>query len=217
MLSTDKKSWLTNLIQSDTMSTGNEREVDIMSELAAKKPKLTILAMSQIAVCAALLCVSAYISIPLPFIPVPFTMQVLMVVLVALILKPAYALIAQVLYTLLGVVGLPVFSGGKSGFGTILSPTGGFIIGFIIAAFLVSLLKGKKESIVRFILISILVGIPCIYIPGIAFYMIYANADLLTAITALTSVFILVDIAKCVIASILAIFIRKALVKARLL
>ncbi len=199
------------------MSTGNEREVDIMSELAAKKPKLTILAMSQIAVCAALLCVSAYISIPLPFIPVPFTMQVLMVVLVALILKPVYALIAQVLYTLLGVVGLPVFSGGKSGFGTILSPTGGFIIGFIIAAFLVSLLKGKKDNIVRFILISILVGIPCIYIPGIAFYMIYANADLITAITALTSVFIVVDIAKCVIASILAILIRKALVKARLL
>lgn len=199
------------------MSTGNEREVDIMSELAAKKPKLTILAMSQIAVCAALLCVSAYISIPLPFIPVPFTMQVLMVVLVALILKPVYALIAQVLYTLLGVVGLPVFSGGKSGFGTILSPTGGFIIGFIIAAFLVSLLKGKKDNIVRFILISILIGIPCIYIPGIAFYMIYANADLITAITALTSVFIVVDIAKCVIASILAILIRKALVKARLL
>ena len=97
-------------MQSDTMSTGNEREVDIMSELAAKKPKLTILAMSQIAVCAALLCVSAYISIPLPFIPVPFTMQVLMVVLVALILKPVYALIAQVLYTLLGVVGLPVYT-----------------------------------------------------------------------------------------------------------
>ncbi len=204
-------------MQSDTMSTGNEREVDIMSELAAKKPKLTILAMSQIAVCAALLCVSAYISIPLPFIPVPFTMQVLMVVLVALILKPVYALIALVLYTLLGVVGLPVFSGGKSGFGTILSPTGGFIIGFIIAAFLVSLLKGKKDNIVRFILISIFVGIPCIYIPGIAFYMIYANADLITAITALTSVFIVVDIAKCVIASILAILIRKALVKARLL
>lgn len=204
-------------MQSDTMSTVNEREVDIMSELAAKKPKLTILAMSQIAVCAALLCVSAYISIPLPFIPVPFTMQVLMVVLVALILKPVYALIAQVLYTLLGVVGLPVFSGGKSGFGTILSPTGGFIIGFIIAAFLVSLLKGKKDNIVRFILILIFVGIPCIYIPGIAFYMIYANADLITAITALTSVFIVVDIAKCVIASIFAILIRKALVKARLL
>lgn len=47
--------------------------------------------------------------------------------------------------------------------------------------------------------------------------MIYANADLITAITALTSVFIVVDIAKCVIASILAILIRKALVKARLL
>lgn len=188
-----------------------------MPENTLNKPRLTILAMSQIAVCAAMLCVSAYITIPIPFIPVPFTMQVLMVLLTALLLKPPYALTTQVIYTLLGIVGLPVFSGGKSGFGTILSPTGGFILGFILAAFFVSLLKGKNESILRFILITIFVGIPCIYIPGIAFYMIYANADLITALTALTSVFILVDIAKCVIASILALLIRKALLKAKLL
>ncbi|MBQ1814980.1 MAG: biotin transporter BioY, partial [Ruminococcus sp.] len=92
------------------------------------KLKLTTLAMAQIAVSAALLCVLSPLAIPLP-IPVPFTLQVLVVIMIALILKPSYAIIAQLIYTVLGIVGLPVFSGGKSGFGTILSPTGGFIIG----------------------------------------------------------------------------------------
>ena len=187
-----------------------------MSGLAIKHSKFTPLAMAQIAVCAAILCVSAYISIPIPIIPVPFTLQVLAVILVSLLLKPSYSLIAQVLYTLLGAVGLPVFSGGKGGIGTILSPTGGFIVGFIIASFLISLLKGKKDNIFRFILVSIVVGIPCIYIPGIAFYMIYAQADLLKAIVDLTSVFIVVDVAKCVIASIISVLLRKALRKAHI-
>ena len=181
------------------------------------KAKLTTLAMVQIALCTALLCVSALISVPLP-IGVPFTLQVLMVILVALILKPLYALIAQVLYTLLGIIGLPVFSGGKSGIGTILSPTGGFIIGFILAAFLVSLLKGNGESkftVLRYIFVSVAVGIPCIYIPGIAMFMIYTQSDLLKAIVTLTSVFILIDLAKCVIASLIAVPLNKALAKIR--
>ena len=125
------------------------------------KLKLTTLAMAQIAVCTALLCVLSPLAIPLP-IPVPFTLQVLVVVLIALILKPVYALIAQLLYTLLGIVGLPVFSGGKSGIGAVLSPTGGFIIGFIFAAFFVSLLNSKlkiKNPFARHLVASIAAGI----------------------------------------------------------
>ncbi len=180
---------------------------------APSKARLTTLAMVQIALCTALMCVAAQITIPLP-IGVPFTLQVMMVILIALILKPLYALIAQSLYTLLGIIGLPVFAVGKSGIGTILAPTGGFIIGFIIAAFVVSLLKGSgkgKSGVVRYLLVSILAGIPCIYIPGIALYMVYVQADLWSDVVTLTSVFILIDIAKCVIASLIAIPLNKAL------
>ena len=180
---------------------------------APSKARLKTLAMVQIALCTALMCVAAQITIPLP-IGVPFTLQVMMVILIALILKPLYALIAQSLYTLLGIIGLPVFAGGKRGVGTILAPTGGFIIGFIIAAFVVSLLKGSgkgKVGVARYLLVSILAGIPCIYIPGIALYMVYVQADLWSAIVTLTSVFILIDIAKCVIASLIAIPLNKAL------
>lgn len=195
------------------MSTKDLRKVDNMAETKKSKTKLTTIAMTQIALCTALMCIAAQISIPLP-IGVPFTLQVMMVILIALILKPVYSLISQVLYTLLGIVGLPVFTGGRSGLGTILSPTGGFIIGFLIAVFLVSLLKGKNESkyaVARYIAVSVLVGIPAMYIPGIAMYMVYVNTDLFSAIATLTSVFILIDLAKCVIASLIAVPLNKAL------
>lgn len=190
-----------------------------MANTQPSKAKLTTLAMVQIALCTALICVSAQLAIPLP-IGVPFTLQVLMVMLTALILKPLYSVISLLLYVLLGVVGLPVFSGAKSGIGTILSPTGGFIIGFVLAAFFVSLLKGVlgrklggKLTVVRCIIVTVIIGIPVMYIPGIALYMVYTGADLVSAIVTLTSVFILLDIAKCVIASLIAAPLNKALAK----
>lgn len=190
-----------------------------MATTQPSKAKLTTLAMVQIALCTALICVSAQLAIPLP-IGVPFTLQVLMVMLTALILKPLYSVISLLLYVLLGAVGLPVFSGAKSGIGTILSPTGGFIIGFVLAAFFVSLLKGVpgrklcgKLTVVRCIIVTVIIGIPVMYIPGIALYMVYTGADLVSAIVTLTSVFILLDIAKCVIASLIAVPLNKALAK----
>ena len=190
-----------------------------MTKNQPSRAKLTTLAMVQIALCTALICVAAQIAIPLP-IGVPFTLQVLMVMLTALILKPLYSVISLLLYVLLGVIGLPVFTGAKSGIGTILSPTGGFIIGFVLAAFLVSLLKnvlakklGGKLTVARYILVTVIVGIPVMYIPGIALYMAYTGADLLSAVVTLTSVFILLDIAKCVLASIIAVPLNKALAK----
>ena len=190
-----------------------------MTNTQPSKAKLTTLAMVQIALCTALICVGAQLAIPLP-IGVPFTLQVLMVMLTALIQKPLYSLISLLLYVLLGIIGLPVFSGAKSGIGTILSPTGGFIIGFVLAAFFVSLIVralGKRLSgrltIVRCIISTVLIGIPVMYIPGIALYMVYTGADLVSAIVTLTSVFILLDIAKCVIASMIAVPLNKALAR----
>ena len=183
-----------------------------MANTQPSKAKLTTLAMVQIALCTALICVSAQLAIPLP-IGVPFTLQVLMVMLTALILKPLYSVISLLLYVLLGVVGLPVFSGAKSGIGTILSPTGGFIIGFVLAAFFVSLLKGVLGRKLGGKLTVVIIGIPVMYIPGIALYMVYTGADLVSAIVTLTSVFILLDIAKCVIASLIAVPLNKALAK----
>ncbi len=175
----------------------------------------TTLNMTQIAVCAALLCVLSPLSIPTP-INIAFTLQVLIVILVALILKPVHALAAQLIYTLLGIIGLPVFSGYKSGFGAIASPTGGFIIGFIIASFLVSLLKGKSDgrfALVRYIVVAIAVGIPCVYLPGIIGFMLATGRDFGTAFMLVAATFIPIDLAKCVIAALFALPVNLALKK----
>ena len=63
------------------------------------------------------------------------------------------------------------------------------------------------------IIMAMLTAVPVMYIPGIALYMVYTGADLVSAIVTLTSVFILLDIAKCVIASLIAVPLNKALAK----
>ena len=177
----------------------------------------TTVAMCETAVCAALLCVLSPLSIPTP-LNVGFTLQVLIVLLVALILKPIYALAAQVIYTLLGIIGLPVFSNWQSGFGVITGPTGGFIIGFIFASFFVSLLKGKSDSkwvLPRYILTAVVVGIPCIYLPGILGFMFATGRDFGTAFMLVAATFIPVDLIKCVVAALFAVPVNMALNKIR--
>ena len=85
---------------------------------------------------AALIAVGSYISIPLPFSPVPVSLQTLFVLLSGLFLGPVKGTLAVVLYLVLGSAGLPVFAGGTSGIARILGPTGGYLVGFIPGAFL---------------------------------------------------------------------------------
>ena len=66
---------------------------------------------TRMALCIALICVSAYIAIPVPFMA-PLTMQTFALCLTALVLTPAQTAVVLVGYTLLGAVGLPVFAGG---------------------------------------------------------------------------------------------------------
>jgi len=88
-------------------------------------------------------------SIYLPFTPVPITLQVLTVILAGLMLGPRLGALSQVEYVVAGILGAPVFAGGKSGLIALLGPTGGYIIGFIIAAYLTGIIYrvyGKKKN-----------------------------------------------------------------------
>jgi len=177
-----------------------------------KNKNSNIFSLTEIAICTSLLCISAYLIIPLPVIPI--TLQFFAIVLIALLLKPTHTLTSVSLYIMLGVVGLPVFSGGKSGFGALLSPTGGFIIGFLVSAFLISLFKGK--NLTRNIIVSVLCGIIPTYTFGIGFFMLFTDSDLLTAVTSVGFVFIFIDIAKCIFASIIAKLTKNALKKSKI-
>lgn len=154
---------------------------------------------------AAMIAAGAYIKIPLPFSPVPVTMQPLFVFLAGSMLKSKWGTLSVLIYTLLGIAGLPVFAGGASGLGVILGPTGGYIIGFIIAAFVIGHLSeksGKNDYLSNIFYIGI--GLVIVYVLGVAQLAIVAKLDLLQAIAAGMLPFIPGDILKLAIAAHIA-------------
>ncbi len=89
---------------------------------------------------AALVGVGAFISIPLPFTPIPIGLQTLFVLLTGLVLGPLWGASAIVLYLLVGLLGLPVFAAGTGGPAHLAGPTGGYLLGFLPAAVVAGLI-----------------------------------------------------------------------------
>jgi len=101
--------------------------------------KLKPLEISLTSLFAVLTALGAYIIIPLPFTPVPITMQTFFVYLAAAILGSRLGTLSMVIYLCLGVAGLPVFHGGLAGFGVLGGPTGGYIFGFILGSYVIGM------------------------------------------------------------------------------
>ena len=94
----------------------------------------------------ALTVASAYASIPLPFTPVPLTLQTFAVLAGAAALGAERAVLAQVLYITLAVAGLPVLAGGASGREVVIGETGGYLLGFVIASYVVGRISAAGAS-----------------------------------------------------------------------
>jgi biotin transport system substrate-specific component len=129
----------------------------------------------------ALTALGAYIMIPLP--PVPVTMQTLFVDLSGALLGGSLGAMSQVVYILLGVVGLPIFAGGKAGAGVLLGPTGGYLTGFVAGAFVIGKVTAMREKPgLVWLICAMSLGIAVVYILGIAQLMVVAKLDLAKAI-----------------------------------
>lgn len=125
----------------------------------------------------ALITVGAWISIPLP--PVPLTLQTFFVLLAGVIMK-RYAVIPAVLYLVLGALNVPVFHNALAGIGVILGPTGGFLIGFIPAALIAGLAYEKKERIIR--ITGLIAATAAIYVFGISWLSFSTGIGLAQAV-----------------------------------
>lgn len=112
----------------------------------------------------ALTAIGAFIVIPLQ--PVPISLQSLFCCLAGILLGGYTGALSQIVYILLGVMGLPVFAGGKAGLGTLFGPTGGYLIGFIAAAFVIGKMAERKEAGIVWIGAALLLGNLVIYILG---------------------------------------------------
>ena len=152
-----------------------------------------------VAVFTALTIVGAQIYIPIGNVPI--TLQVLFVILSGLILKGKKGFISQSAYVLMGLIGLPVFAGFKGGIVHIVGPTGGYIISFPIAAWIVGMLS-KNRGFLRY-MISSCIGVVIIYILGFIWLGVYVKS-LKSAFLMGVLPFIPWDILKALIASYIA-------------
>ena len=90
----------------------------------------------------------AFVRIPLPFTPVPITLQTFFVLLSGALLGSNLGTISQLSYVFLGIAGLPIFSGAGSGLFYLLGPTGGYILGFVLAAYFVGrFIKYSRDNL----------------------------------------------------------------------
>ena len=147
------------------------------------KSRFNTLELTKMGLLTALICVSAYIVIPLPFSPASLTAQTLVVNLIALLLTPRQAAFTIIVYIFLGLTGLPVFSGGVGGPGKLFGPTGGYIMAWLIAVVLMSRLKGQRYSFGRYFLVTVCIGMPVIYVLGSAYMKFVTGMDWISTFT----------------------------------
>ena len=121
----------------------------------------------------ALITVGTFLRIPLP--PVPFTLQVMFVNLAILMLGLKWGTLAICTYTLMGLIGIPVFTSG-GGFGAIVSPTFGYIIGFIVSAIVAGLyLKKFGNKTIKSLSIATIITITIIYAFGVGYFYLIST------------------------------------------
>ncbi len=164
------------------------------------------------ALLAALLCASVLFTLRLG--AVPFTLQVFVVVLVALLLPPATAGLAVGVYLLAGAIGLPVFSGMVGGLGVLVGPTGGYLLGFLAGAVAGAYVRERLESAGTRPMsadgVAAVVVVALTYAMGTVQLALVAHLDAGGALAAGVVPFVVPDVAKAAVAVGVAGALRRA-------
>lgn len=157
---------------------------------------------------AVLTAVAAQISIPLPFTPVPFTLQPMVVLVGGAALGARLGMASQVLYLLAGIAGLPVFAASPvlpQGFLRLLGPTGGFLMAYPFAAFVAGWLSERGFDRRYFTsVIAMAAGLGIVFAFGIAWFAFFAApapVGLSQALQLALYPFVLVDVIKILLAA----------------
>lgn len=160
--------------------------------------------MILVALFAALTAVGAFIQIPLGTVPI--TLQFLFTALSGIMLGSRLGALSQLVYVVIGLIGVPVFAGGIGGITAVVSPSFGYLIGFILAAYIIGKISEGYSSprLIHFLAASIggaiviyLIGVPYLYY--IVRFVVGKQITLMTALKTGFYVFIPGDLMKCII------------------
>ena len=174
-----------------------------------------------VALMAAFLCIFSPISIPL--YPVPITLQTFAVFVASALLGWKKGVIAVFIYLLVGLIGLPVFSGWTGGFSSFATPSSGYIIGFLFTALLTGFLIDRFSRRIWIYPLAMIAGLLVCYLFGTVWFLVYMNVWMATPYTLWQALLVCVvpflvgDVLKIIAATVLCYPLRKQLVRSGIL
>ncbi len=180
-----------------------------------KKTPLSIHQIAMTGLMAALLCFLGPLSIPIGPVPISFTNFALY--LIVYLLNTKLALLSFCIYLLIGILGLPVFSGYSGGLGKLAGPTGGYLVGFLFLVLIAGFFVHTYHTKTSLSIVGMALGTFVAYLFGAIWFALEAKCTLWYAFTVCVLPFILGDIIKILLASHIGPMIRNALQKAHLL
>lgn len=177
--------------------------MDQSKNLKTRGDKMTVYSIASMALGTALITVCAFVTVGTS---VPFTMQTFAVHTVCALLGWKRGSASVMAYILLGAAGLPVFSGMRGGYGVLMGPTGGYIIGFIPMAIIVGLMYERLRKKRALVGLSMILGEIVMYVFGTAWFVIVYPSPISIASALMMCVvpYIIPDILKCVLALFVA-------------
>jgi biotin transport system substrate-specific component len=158
---------------------------------------------------AALTAVGAYIYVPIG--PVPIVLSTLFVILSGLLLGSRWGPTSMALYLLVGAIGIPVFAGGKGGFAHFFGPTGGYLFGYVLSAWITGLISEKSNRLFIRDVIAVVIGSLVIYASGVPWLKMVTQMSWPKALMVGVIPFLIGDAIKASAAVILARSIRPIL------
>lgn len=177
-----------------------------------KSKKLTIYQITFMALMAAVTCILGPLSVPIGQIPISLTN--LVIYFTVYVLDAWAGTGSYCIYLILGAVGLPIFSGFAGGLGKLLGPTGGYLIGFIFMALIGGLVIELTHRNIWLTMIGWVVGTAVAYLFGTIWFVYLMKCSVAYALTVCVFPFIVFDVIKIVIATLLGKTVRIALTKA---
>ena len=176
-----------------------------------KSKKLTTYQMSVTALMAAAMCVLGPLTVPIGAVPISLANFV--ICLTAWLLGPKFGTLSVAVYLLIGLVGVPVFSGYGAGIAKLAGPTGGYLVGYLLLAFIGGLFieKSKGQPVVSGI--GLVLGDAACYVLGTIWFMVLTGLDLPTSLTYCVIPYLPGDVIKIALASLLTIQLDKRMPK----
>jgi biotin transport system substrate-specific component len=160
---------------------------------------------------AALTAVGAYIHIPIG--PVPIVLSTLFVLLSGLLLGSRWGLVSMALYLLVGAIGIPVFAGGKGGLVHFFGPTGGYLLGYVLASWITGFISERSRGILIWEILAVIAGSLTIYGLGVPWLKIATQISWPKALMLGMVPFLIGDAVKASVALMLARAVRPILTR----